>query len=67
MVKRTTKETIRDFDTEGRLLRETVTEISEDDDTVFYPAYQPNLPPVIWGTDITCSTQCKGGADAEGR
>lgn len=67
MVKRTIKETVREFDTDGRLLRETVTETSEDDDTVYYPSYVPNIAPVIYGTEITCGTQYKGGTDAESR
>ena len=67
MVKRTIKETVREYDTDGRLLKETVTETSEDDDTVYYPSYAPNIIPAVWGTEVTCDTQYKGGSDAEGR
>ena len=61
MIKRTIKETIREYDASGRLLKETVTETSEDDDTV-YPSYIPNTPynPVIYGTEITCNCNIKG-------
>lgn len=39
MVKRTIKETIREYDEDGHLTRETVTETTEDDDNVYSPYY----------------------------
>lgn len=58
MVKRTTKETVREYDADGRLLKETVTETSEDDDTAYFPSYPyaPNILPVVYDTRITCDT-----------
>lgn len=55
MVKRTIKETVREYDVDGRLLKETITETSEDDDTVYFPPYpyMPNMP-VAYDTRITC-------------
>lgn len=67
MVKRTIKETVREYDVDGRLLKETVTETTEDDDTVYYPSYQPNIIPVTYGTEITCCARHEGGTDAESR
>lgn len=59
MIKRTIKETVREYDTDGRLLKETVTETSENDDTVYYPSYTPNTNPIIYGTEITCDCSTK--------
>lgn len=68
MVKRTIKETVREYDTEGRLLRETVTETSEDDDTIYYPPYVPNFGPVVYDGVVNCGTQERRGyANAESR
>lgn len=67
MVKRAIKETVREYDIDGHLLKETVTETSEDDDTIYYPSYVPNIAPTFLGKEIMCSAQCKGGADAESR
>lgn len=35
MIKRTIKETVREYDEIGKLVRETITETQEDDDTVY--------------------------------
>lgn len=35
MIKRTVKETIREYDDIGRLVRETITETNEDDDNTY--------------------------------
>lgn len=67
MVKRTIKETVREYDVDGRLVRETATETSEDDDTVYYPPYTPSIAPAMWASKSLCSTQYKGGTDAESR
>ncbi len=42
MIKRTIKETISEYDKDGRLIRQTVTETSENDDTQYFPY---TLPP----------------------
>lgn len=51
MIKRTIKETVNEYDKDGRLVRQTITETSEDDDTQYYPyPYYPytyqEIPPV---------------------
>lgn len=43
MTKRIIRETVREFDTGGNLVRETVTETTEDDDSIYYP-YCPIYP-----------------------
>lgn len=54
MTKRTIRETIKEFDEKGNVIRETVTETTEDDDTVYYPYYAPtpytpiNIPTPWW-------------------
>lgn len=60
MVKRTIKETIREYDEDGHLTRETVTETTEDDDSVCPPYYifPPASAPVIpqpWWSEPTCT------------
>ena len=50
MTKRTIKETVREFDTNGNLIRETITETVEDDDTVYYPPY--SIYPVTQTTSV---------------
>lgn len=35
MIKRTIKETVREYDNVGKLVRETITETREDDDTSY--------------------------------
>lgn len=64
MIKRSIKETIREYDKDGKLIRETVTETVENDDTVYYPAYYPQNPsytnepsaPNPWWEHVTCNT-----------
>ena len=41
MTKRTIRETVKEYDEKGNVIRETVTETTEDDDTVYYPYYAP--------------------------
>lgn len=43
MIKRTIKETVREYDADGKVVRETVTETTEDDDTMYFSTI-PNLP-----------------------
>ena len=40
MIKRTIKETVREYDADGKVVRETVTETTEDDDTMYFPQFQ---------------------------
>ena len=55
MTKRTIVETIKEYDENGNLVRETVTEAKEDDDTVYfsYPVQTsqitPGFPDPWWG------------------
>lgn len=63
MTKRTIKETIREFDENGKVVRETVIETTEDDNTTYWP-YYPNYPTAIpcavpewWKDGPTCT--CK--------
>lgn len=37
MIKRVIKETVKEYDESGKVIRETVTETTEDDDTVYFP------------------------------
>lgn len=59
MIKRTIKETVREYDTDGKVVRETVTETTEDDDTMYFPpfqTYQETVKP-WWGEpSCTCKT-----------
>lgn len=61
MIKRTIKETVHEFDVEGKLIRETITETVEDDDTVYFPPYNPtpytplNTPSTWWVKSPTCT------------
>lgn len=55
MTKRTIIETVREYDEDGNLVRETVTETKEDDDTVHFlspvqtPQITPGAPNPWWG------------------
>lgn len=70
MIKRKTIETIKEYDENGKLTRETITETTEDDNNTYYP-YQPYTPftPATPATpwEITCSAtknitnECNGG------
>lgn len=59
MIKRTIKETVREYDVDGKVVRETVTETTEDDDTMYFPpfqTYQETVKP-WWGEpSCTCKT-----------
>lgn len=59
MIKRTIKETVREYDADGKVVRETVTETTEDDDTMYFPpfqTYQGTVKP-WWGEpSCTCKT-----------
>lgn len=48
MIKRTIKETVREYDEIGKIMREIITETQEDDDTVYNTSYYtyPQNPPV---------------------
>lgn len=60
MIKRTIKETVSEYDSDGKLVRQTVTETTEDDDTMYYPTYTPypyatpSVTPLI-NTEPMCS------------
>lgn len=56
MIKRTIKEIVREYDEDGKLLRETTTETTEDDDTVYFPSFNSNpyTPSPWWSTEPTC-------------
>lgn len=67
MTKRTIKETVREFDKDGKLIKETITETVEDDDTQYYPSYPINTPAIIyqigdtkswWQDGPTCTSEC---------
>ena len=55
MTKRSIVETVKEYDENGSLVRETVTETKEDDDTVYFPypvqtpQITPGLPDPWWG------------------
>jgi len=48
MIKRAIKETVREYDEVGKLVKETITETQEDDDTNYTTSYYtyPVTPPV---------------------
>jgi len=58
MIKRKIIETIKEYDENGKLTRETITETTEDDNNTYYPQ-QPYAPfvPVTYNTETTCN--CK--------
>lgn len=51
MTKRTIKETIREFDENGKVVRETVTETTEDDDNVYWP-YSTTTPTIVYNSAV---------------
>lgn len=63
MIKRKIKETTREYDETGKLVRETVTETEEDDDTTYWPdwTYRPSFVTYADKT-VACSN---GGTFAE--
>lgn len=59
MIKRTIKETVREYDADGKIVRETVTETTEDDDTIYFPSvpiYQEPVKPWCGEPSCTCKT-----------
>lgn len=66
MTKRTIVETVKEYDEDGNLVRETVTETKEDDDTVYFPypvqtpQIAPGAPSPWWGICPPNRT-CDGG------
>ncbi len=57
MIKRIIKETVYEYDENGKMIKQTVTETTEDDDTIYYPSVPLNTPytPPSWCRDgITC-------------
>lgn len=65
MIKRTIKETVTEYDKDGKVIRETVTETTEDDDTQFTPFYPYSggltytVDPAIYRIErpeVTCQT-----------
>lgn len=64
MTKRTIKETIREYDENGKVVKETVTETTENDDTQYWPytTVNPCVVPMMekpewWEKGPTCT--CK--------
>ncbi len=56
MIKRTIKETVYEYDENGKMIKMTVTETTEDDDTIYYPSVPlntPYAPPTWWRDGIT--------------
>ena len=63
MTKRTIVETTREYDENGNLTRETVTETKEDDDTAFFPyPVQAPFPSQFWPYEPTCTTTANAPA-----
>jgi hypothetical protein len=76
MVKRKITETVKEYDENGRVTKETVTETTEDDDTQFVPYYPtyPTIPPTplpTWPGDgirwcgVSCNARQGEGGCAE--
>ena len=60
MIKRTIKETVNEYDKDGNLVKQTVTETTEDDDTQYWPCNPtplttPYTTTPLWG-EVTCTT-----------
>lgn len=60
MVKRTIKETINEYDKDGNIVKQTITETTEDDDTQYWP-YNPTplttpYAPTPWWGEVTYTT-----------
>lgn len=66
MTKRTIKETVREYNEKGDLIKETITETVEDDDTQYVPYYPTTAPQYVpyWDNGITCSN-CASPASAQ--
>ena len=54
MIKRKTVETTKEYDADGRLIKETVVETTEDDDSVYYPYTVNPCTPAPWWSTPTC-------------
>lgn len=70
MVKRTIKETVTEYDKDGNIVKQTVTETTEDDDTAYWPYNPAPYNPYPWtGNDIVyCGANTsKGEQNAESR
>ena len=48
MVKRTIKETVTEYDKDGNIVKQTVTETTEDDDTQYWPYNPSPYIPTPW-------------------
>lgn len=61
MTKRTIKETIREYDASGKLVRETITETHEEEETAdrLTHRYDWTTSPVYYG-DLTPTSYCDG-------
>lgn len=60
MVKRTIKETVTEYDKDGNIVRQTVTETTEDDDTKYWPYNQSPYIPSPWtgnGQAVYCNAK----------
>lgn len=60
MIKRTIKETATEYDKDGNIVKQTITETTEDDDTQYWPyspvpLSAPSIPSSWWG-EPTCTT-----------
>lgn len=61
MIKRVIKETVNEYDKDGELVRQTITETTEDDDTMYFPPFTPtpynpvNTPSPWWSTEPSCT------------
>lgn len=66
MIKRIVEETVSEYDKDGRLVRQTITKTTEDDDTQYN-----YVPPAWWGYGPTCETTAisanEGGLNAASR
>lgn len=66
MIKRIIKETISEYDKDGKRVRQTVTETTEDDDIQYN-----YMPPAWWGYGPTCESTIvnanEGGLNAASR
>ena len=65
MIKRTIKETVIEYDKDGKVVKETITETTEDDDTQYNPFYPHingitcTVDPAIYRIErpeVTCKT-----------
>ena len=58
MVKRKIKETVLEYDEGGKIIKETITETTEDDDTMYLPSFNPYPYYPVYSPDkFWCGTQ----------